>query len=422
MNQNELEKIEKTYHQYLLRENNNRQQLLEITQYFHLSLDDSRLEDYQITEIQFWPLSIEVIDTKTNTILKADYSKESEVLGIIAYENQIRFINISVSSPLYEKASVYDVVEEKNLLERIQIRNGKYSLFFRKTQPNVINGISRQDGIQFMIQYLESDKNNYDHQLLTSIYKTNFTSKNIDFCERTYVTSSPIHDTKNRPDHFYYNIEGKVIMGTKLKGEMMIDGACFEKIDNDILQEIFYTPWESRLKNYSHMDVSSFQSAILYAGSSSFGTQAYLHDLEIKKMNDSTSVKYSIKDWRNSSIVLEDNYIIPNIENGNITILEVEMLIQELQNRYNNDIFMKFIIHELFTFKRKLEIENNMQSEIISPLSPKLLMDRDFDEICSLVNNNKEEYFRLASKQFEEEANIIEMIKKEPSKVLKYNN
>lgn len=425
MNQNELEKIERTYHQYLLRENNNRQELLEITQYFHLSLDNSRLEDYQITEIQFWPLSIEVIDTKTNTIFTANYSKESEVLGIIAYENKIRFINISEKGSTYERASIYDMIEGKIVLERIQIRNEKYSLFLKKTQPNVINGLSKQDGVQFIVQYLETDQKNHNHELLTNIYKTGFISKKIDSFERTYVTFNPIHYIESQPDHFCYNIDGYITTGTKLKGSLMVDGACFENIDNSILQEVFFRPWESGLKDYSHMDTSLMKSAILYAGHSSFDKKAYLHDLEIQKTDDGISIKYEVKDWRsfpNPSIALRDNYLIPNIENGNITIPEVEILIQELQSRYNNDIFIQFIISELLTFKRKLEIKNNILQEIINPLSPELLMDQSFDDIYTLINGNKEYYFRLASKQLEEEANITETLKKGLTKVLNRNN
>lgn len=72
------------------------------------------------------------------------------------------------------------------------------------------------------------------------------------------------------------------------------------------------------------------------------------------------------------------------------------------------------------TFASKMDIQKGLIDEELDLLSPKLLIDKSFDEICSLVNENKDDYFKLIREQFEEKTNFNK--EKSHSKVLKSIN
>ena len=52
-------------------------------------------------------------------------------------------------------------------------------------------------------------------------------------------------------------------------------------------------------------------------------------------------------------------------------------------------------------------------------LSPKLFIDMPFEEIYSMINENRDDYFRLIKEQFEMAINMRESLGKGQSKILK---
>ena len=416
MDQNELE-ILKTKFQDLIENNLNDTSLfVDVVKLFKIPIDESRVEDYRIIKMELRELSIQVLDVKTSTIFTSNYSKDSEVLGMIAYEERIKFINVFSINSLCERETVYYIGEETPILEKMIFHNNGYGLFFKKTLPGVINNFYKQDGIQFLVKYFkDDDKNKYD--LLTSTYKTSYTYKNINSFERLVINDCPLTYDKNRPDCFFFDIKGNIISGNKLRSnDYFIDGACFEKIDdNSLLEALMNNPME-KIKDYSLIDIHSLSSAILYAGYSFFDKTRYFYDLQIGKADNDISIKYSVKDkshYPEPITILEDDYIIPGLNKGKITIEEVDAIIIELKNKFSEDCFIQFVISELIIFKEKLAIKNGLSQEIISLLSPKLLMNETFDTIFELVNLNKENYFSLASFQFNQLTNTFGTIDKE---------
>lgn len=418
-----LMNIKRKYECSITEKTNSKVLIKDLANFFKIPIDKERIEDYQINTINFDDISIEITDSQTNTTFIANYSKESEVLGFIAYEEIIKFINIVSKSSFFERKWVYYIGEEKPILERLIIYNEEYGLLFKKTMPKVINGIYKQDGIQLFVSYFKKDEHKHECELLRTLYKTNYTYKNINSFEREYVADSIMTYDKNRPDHFCYDVNGDIIVGTKLRSNnYFIDGACFEKIDGNMITEVFAgAPGESQIKNYSEFDTSLTESAILYAGYSYLGKVLY-YDLEIKKTNESISIKYSIKDrsniFPNPIVFLETNCVIPNIQKNNITIAEVDNIILELQNEFE-DGFIQFVINELMTFKWKLSMKNGLVQEILNPLSPKILINKPFEEIYDFVSTNKEEYFKLIREQFESATNIAQIKENGQSRILK---
>ena len=83
------------------------------------------------------------------------------------------------------------------------------------------------------------------------------------------------------------------------------------------------------------------------------------------------------------------------------------------------------IKNELNTFGTKIDvidIRKETVQEEPDPISPKLFIDKPFDEICSLVSEKKDDYFKLIKEQFETAAGINKTKEKAPTKVLKSNN
>ena len=405
------EPIEKIYEKY----NQGLATIQDIAKYFNIPIDPNRLSDYQITKFDLDSLSIEIIDTRTCTTHTACYSKNSETLGFMAYVEEITFINVTSKNSIYERRQDYHIGEKIPILETLTIRKGKYGLTFKKTMPGVVNDIFLQDGIQFLVTYSTENEHNEQCKLLGHLYKTNYTRKNINAFEQLFIFENSY--TSNYPNHFCFDIEGNLIVGSKTNTRPTIEGACFEVITNDNLYEVFSNftlPGQGPLKDLSHITPSQMESAILYAGYSHSPKVSLYYDLEICKVNGQIYIKYSIKkEWYYDFIIKRiypepittvKLYAIPALETGSITIQEIDNIINELQNRFLDD-FTKIIIQDLLRFKQKLAIKKGLVSEVLSPLSPKLLINKSFAEIADEISATPDEYFNFMAELFDSTVN-----------------
>lgn len=405
------EPIKKIYEKY----NQGLATIQDIAEYFNIPIDSTRLSDYQITKFDLNNLSIEIIDTRTCTTHTACYSKNSETLGFMAYVEEITFINVTSKNSIYERRQDYHIGEKIPILDTLTIRNGKYGLSFRKTMPGVVNNFFLQDGIQFLVTYFTENEHNEQCKLLGHLYKKDYTRKNINAFEQLFIFESSY--TNNYPNHFCFDIEGNLIVGSKSNTRPTIEGACFEVITDDNLYEVFSNftlPGQGPLKDLSHITPSKMEAAILYAGYSHSPKVSLYYDLEICKTNGQISIKYSIKkecyyDFLIKRIYPEPIttiklYTIPALETGSITIQEIDSIINELQNRFL-DSFTEMIIQDLLKFKRKLAIKKELISEVLSPLSPKLLINKSFDEIADEISATPDKYFSLMAELFDSTVN-----------------
>lgn len=405
------EPIKKIYEKY----NQGLATIQDIALYFNIPTDSTRLSDYQITKLDLNNLSIEIIDTRTSTTHTACYSKNSETLGFMAYVEEITFINVTSKNSIYERRQDYHIGEKIPILDTLTIRNGKYGLSFRKTMPGVVNDFFLQDGIQFLVTYFTENEHNEQCKLLGHLYKKDYTRKNINAFEQLFIFESSY--TSNYPNHFCFDIESNLIVGSKSNTRPTIEGACFEVITDDNLYEVFSNftlPGQGPLKDLSHITPSQMEAAILYAGYSHSPKVSLYYDLEICKTNGQISIKYSIKkecyyDFLIKRIYPEPIttiklYTIPALETGSITIQEIDSIINELQNRFL-DSFTEMIIQDLLKFKRKLAIKKGLISEVLSPLSPKLLINKSFDEIADEISATPDKYFSLMAELFDSTVN-----------------
>lgn len=391
-----------------------------IADFFKLPIDISRKDDYLIKELNPSDLSIEIYDKKTNTTLTSNYSKDSEFLGMIAYVESISFINVTIKENGIYRHTVYKIGENIPILERLIIHHNGYNLIFKRTTSGAFEMFHRLDGNKLLIMYSKEDGEN-QYPLVTSIYKTNYIEKNINSFERLYITSSMPTYEKNRPDNFFFDIEGNLVLGSKIEtSKYCIEGACLEKVDENGLEEALNYPQEGSLVDYSNLDLSKTSSAILYAGYYYMGHS--FNDIKITKQSDDIHVEYNItyKDYnRYIDNTKSSVFIMPCLNEGNISIAEIDNIIIELQKRYSDNKFIEFVINEILLFKYKLQVKSGLTNEVLNPLSSKLLFDKSFDEIYSLVTANKDEYFAIANNRFEELTNNYNYLNEESSKTKK---
>ena len=83
------------------------------------------------------------------------------------------------------------------------------------------------------------------------------------------------------------------------------------------------------------------------------------------------------------------------------------------------EVYHGTIPNELNNFDTETDIKKGMLQEEFDLVFLKLLMNKSFDEICSLVSANKDFYFSLIREQLEIATYVNESLKKGKSKVKK---
>ena len=102
----------------------------------------------------------------------------------------------------------------------------------------------------------------------------------------------------------------------------------------------------------------------------------------------------------------------------NISSPELQKIVDILTKNYE-DKFIKIVAEELNTFAKKIDIKEGLIKEELDELSPKLLLNKSFEEICNMIYTNKKGYFEMISNQFENATNISNSKDKGITKTLK---
>ena len=392
-----------------------------VLNFFKIPVDENRLNNYQINKIDVNDLFIEVFDNKTNNTYMSYYKSNSETLSIQPTEsatnpadNTINFIEVFCKNQSFERETVYCIDKEIPILDELRLLYNGYVLYLTKTMsildyPRLHNlkkrrRINVHDGNRFKIEYYKGY--NCEFCLFLSIYKANYKSSDISSFEHFFIDGhNRLTFKKNIPNQFYFDFDGNICKGSKFSNnEVIIEGACLEKINEDSLKSTLTYDRGNHIKDYSDLDYSNMNSAILYAGYCNYDDTSYYHDLMIIKYPNKISIDYKIndRDSRNPNpFKLDESFSIPNLSLENINIPEIDLIIQNLKEKFKDDKFIQFVIRELLDFKEKLKIRNGESNEVYDKLTPKLLIDTPFDEICNMVTSDLDDYFALAQQKFE---------------------
>lgn len=410
--------IKRTYKRYIGERQDEKASLKDVTDFFNISIDESRLEDYTITKIDFNTPSIELIDKKTNTTYISEYTYNAELLNYCGGE--VKFNSLLSLSPTHKVESLYYIGDNTPIIEKMTFKDGEYDLVFEREFANRI-GLFINNGIQFTIRYLQQLKHkdrNVQQHLLTRIYKDSYSDgKHTGSFEQLYTYGPNLYVKRDdSQDKYTYVKNDKVVYGIseyeQRDNYYILRGICFENTSGNLKD---YFPYNMDADNYSALKDEKNISAMIFNGF----VEECRHSLEIYKNGSNAIIMYKVRERGFGDIIENQELTIPLLNTGNISSDEIQIILTALQNQYSNDEFINLVSCELLSFGKKIDIRKGIIEEEIDMLNPKLFINRSFGDLAELIANNKEEFFKLISDQFKNSTNISQDSKKGQAKVLK---
>lgn len=420
--------IKRTYKHYTGERSDGEASIKDVANFFNIPIDETRLDTYSINEIDFKIPSIELKDNLTNTIYKASYTSDAELLN--SSGGKVRFNSLTTLTPTHKHESLYYIEEEYPIIERMTFNNGEYDLVFEYEYINDV-GIFINNSIKASVRYLKRlkyDGHDVKQLLLSKIYRNRY----LNDCDKTFeqqYTYGPNAYIKynDMQDKYTYNIENRgVVYGIneieQRDTKYNLRGICFENLNlREDLKNFF--PYSMKVEDYTRLNLTDTISAMLFNGR----IDNCRHFIEIYKNNSTIHIKYNaIKiDYNNpgnDEIIANQEFDLPLLNTHSISSDEIQTIITTLQSNYSDDEFINLISDELATFGKKIDVRKGLVEEETDILNPKLFINKPFNIISELVNKNTEEYFDLISKQFESATNIDLNKEKGLQKVLKPND
>lgn len=418
--------IKRTYKRYTGERTDGKATLLDIAKFFNIPIDESRTDDYTIKKIDYTTPSIEIQDEKNDITYNATYTGNADLLN---FSGATEFNSVISTSPLRKEESLYYIGGEIPIITKMTFTDGEHELVFEREMANSV-GIFVNDGVRMAVRYLQNivyDGRDVKQPLFNRIYKNSYRNEKFDgVFEQTY-TYGPYRFIKwdDTQDKYAYIRNNNVIYGiNELEQKGLCNylrGICFESTD---IPASDYFPINMHAKDYPLLSEDNINSAMIFR----FGTgDALHHSLQVYKSNDAISIifhseKHHYEENYRVVTIANEEYGLPILSDGTISSEEIQNILASLQVRLSDNDVLDIIANELNTFGTKIDIRKGIVQAKPDPISPKLFIDKSFDEICTLVSANKAVYFGLIKEQFETAANINQTLEKGQVKILKPNN
>ena len=418
--------IKRTYKRYIGERTDGKATIVDVLKFFNISIDTTRLEDYDIESIDYNIPSIKVVDKKDNTTVTSKYTEDAKLLN---YSGNTKFINVIITNPNYRIESLYYTNSTIPIISQLTFIKDDYELTFEKERENYFGfGISADT--RFVIRYkknIKEGRKKGKQSLLTKIYQI----KDSNTFEQDYTYDlQHLINYNDRQDKYCYNEFGTIIYGInniEIKDKLhQFNGVCFEKINKEFRRYLPYNINEKDFTRYFNKNVC--KSAIIFTGSTDEGIHHFLTISKNKTSNndntlttdDNIHLKYEAIKWKSITkedgipdqekvIIAKKELQVAKINDDNISSLEIQSILEQLTAKENEDIdniFIQTVINELMNFINKLEIQKGFKEEPIDELSPKEFINKTFEEIYTLVSNDKDKFFDLISNQFNNATNI----------------
>lgn len=418
--------IKRTYKRYIGERTDGKATIVDVLKFFNISIDTTRLEDYDIESIDYNIPSIKVVDKKDNTTVTSKYTEDAKLLN---YSGNTKFINVIITNPNYRIESLYYTNSTIPIISQLTFIKDDYELTFEKERENYFGfGISADT--RFVIRYkknIKEGRKKGKQSLLTKIYQI----KDSNTFEQDYTYDlQHLINYNDRQDKYCYNEFGTIIYGInniEIKDKLhQFNGVCFEKINKEFRRYLPYNINEKDFTRYFNKNVC--KSAIIFTGSTDEGIHHFLTISKNKTSNndntlttdDNIHLKYEAIKWKSITkedgipdqekvIIAKKELQVAKINDDNISSLEIQSILEQLTAKENEDIdniFIQTVINELMNFINKLEIQKGFKEEPIDELSPKEFINKTFEEIYTLVSNDKDKFFDLISNQFHNATNI----------------
>lgn len=418
--------IKRTYKRYIGERTDGKATIVDVLKFFNISIDTTRLEDYDIESIDYNIPSIKVVDKKDNTTVTSKYTEDAKLLN---YSGNTKFINVIITNPNYRIESLYYTNSTIPIISQLIFIKDDYELTFEKERENYFGfGISADT--RFVIRYkknIKEGRKTGKQSLLTKIYQI----KDSNTFEQDYTYDlQHLINYNDRQDKYCYNEFGTIIYGInniEIKDKLhQFNGVCFEKINKEFRRYLPYNINEKDFTRYFNKNVC--KSAIIFTGSTDEGIHHFLTISKNKTSNndntlttdDNIHLKYEAIKWKSITkedgipdqekvIIAKKELQVAKINDDNISSLEIQSILEQLTAKENEDIdniFIQTVINELMNFINKLEIQKGFKEEPIDELSPKEFINKTFEEIYTLVSKDKDKFFDLISNQFHNATNI----------------
>ena len=418
--------IKRTYKRYTGERTDGKANVLDVAKFFNIPVDETRMGDYVINNINYFTPSIEITDGKNAISYTATYTGNADLLN---FSGAMQFNKVVSVSPSRKEETLYYIGSETPIITKMTFTDGEYDLVFEREMANSV-GMFVNDGVRMIVRYLQNvvyDGRNVKQPLFNRIYKNSYRNGVYDGAfEQTY-TYGPHRFIKwdDTQDKYTYIKNNNVIYGIneleQKGGCNNLRGICFESTN---IPASDYFPLNMYAKDYPLLSETSINSAMMFR----FGTgDGIHHSLQLYKGKDAISVmyhseKHHYEEKYYEETIANEEYGLPNLSDGPISSEEIQNLLSSLQARLEDNEVLDIISNELNTFGTKIDIRKGLVQEELDPISPKLFMDKSFDEICALISANKDDYFGLIREQFETAINVNGTPEKGQSKVLKPNN
>lgn len=286
--------------------------------------------------------------------------------------------------------------------DTLTFRLGQYKIELEK--ETVYDSIAMPKKDKFVVTYSKFIKNGnqrVEQKLMTKVYVRIFKKgKKIKEFANTYTYRS---FCQKNVDKYTYIDRNCITYGineiVKRDSCKFFNGICFEGKPN-----FEYLPFGYDMLDYIELIEPNIQSSISFKGKTINGLS---YVLEIIKNNSEIKIKYvsrkpieSSTYYIDTSIEENKEFALPILAEGNITIEELNAIIPIIEQLGDNE-FVAIAFEEINNFYNKLTIKKGLVKEIVDPLSPKILIDKPLEQIEMIINNRKNEYFKLIQEQFE---------------------
>ena len=402
--------------------------IIELAKIFKVDVDESRLDDYRITNLEYsnsgiFTPSITIYDLKNKIQVTSKITSVPSIGNVYpANDDEYFEKRISSNKGFLTKAYYTWEDEDKPIVEQLEFNLDENSIVF-----------VREDWKQI---YRNPD---YDRELIICYYGKDkhaelFFNKYLDYEDSCYhyfeqKACQEVRAFKNNydcPDNYIYCDDNNLIYAIKSQYNTIgctANGIFIEKNkkiseNGNYLRKVF--PITIGYENFPNVKLPEVESFMVYLPHDK-EKKEQTH-FEIYKTNEMIAIncKYLLWDDNKGWIVnQEENLKLPIMNIGPITGDEIRRITNNLPQIKDDDNIRKMLCNDLLTYADMLDDRDKSLTKY-DMLSSKKLINTPFEQILEEVGNNKDKYFDIADKQFREMA--YSEIKKPVVKVLKHNN
>lgn len=376
---------------------------------FNIPVDESRIDDYNIADFNY--TSLQIFDNKNNIVYSACFNDTPKWYN--SNNNGIPFNHTIIVYPEFREEKIYSIGCREPFISRMSFLKDDYELVFKRE----IDGSNTTMTIQYL-KSVDYEGQRVQQELLTKIYGRYLDFEdNLDYdLEQEFTYAPGVHryvEYKDSSDKYFYNVRNKNIVYGINEYERdncsYLYGLCAESGDIDFSR---FLPLNMRLDEFPSLKEDPKIACVFKCG-----IDGIHHKLEIFEHNGKIilrhySNRFNEKGEGYFEIVDNQEFVLKQFYPDHLLSSEILFINDAFENIYKkiDSNFAEVISSELSSFAslfklREMPLVKYFYKE---PISPRLLIDKPFEEIAENVIANSDVYFEKAEEIFRKLANIPE--------------